>query len=165
MSDADNKSFDDISKEQEKLKKEKEASRRERERLIERAREIEEEKKNAPIKLKTKPVPAVVTLIGGAAAAIVSFVQHFELRYALIFILICLCIFLILGDVIKILLDRIKIPPKRDEDDSVDSEGEMIEKGQTGEDGETIIAEGEGEETAGEDAAPAGGAGGEESVS
>ena len=148
MSASDNKSFDDISKEQEHLKKQQEASKREREKLIERARKIEEEKKNAPIKLKTKPVPAVVTQIGGAAEAIVSFIEHFEIRTALIFTLICLCIFLILGDVIKIMLDRIEIPrpQEEDEDGAVDSEGEMIEKGASGAD-ETLIEESEGEET------------------
>ncbi len=146
MSSSDNKSFDDISKEQEQLKKQQEATKREREKLIERAKKIEEEKKNAPIKLKTKPVPAVVTLIGGAAAAIVSFIQHFEIRIALIFVLICLCIFLVLGDVIKVLLDRIEIPrpPEEGEDGAVDSEGEMIEKG-TADTDETLIEENEGE--------------------
>ncbi len=144
MSASDNKSFDDISKEQEQLKKQQEASKREREKLIERAHEIEEEKKKAPIKLKTKPVPAVVTLIGGAAAAIVSFAQHFEVRIGLIFILISLCVFLILGDVIKIILDRVELPrPIEENDVSVDSEGEMIEKGSTGDD-ETLIEEGAG---------------------
>ncbi|MBO4374022.1 MAG: hypothetical protein J5829_02845 [Lachnospiraceae bacterium] len=147
MSAAENKSFEDISKEQEQLKKQQEATKHERERLMERAREIEEEKKNAPIRLKTKPVPAVVTLIGGAVAGVVSYIEHFELRIALIFILISLCVFLILGDVIKILLDRIELPPlQTDSDDgSVDSEGEMVEKGSTGSD-ETLIEESEGTE-------------------
>ncbi len=146
MSASDNKSFDDISKEQEQLKKQQEASKREREKIIERARKIEEDKKNAPIKLKTKPVPAVVTLIGGAAAAVVCFIEHFEIRTALIFTLICLCIFLIMGDVIKILLDRIEIPRPREEGEegAVDSEGEMIEKGASGGD-ETLIEESEGD--------------------
>ena len=146
MSASDNKSFDDISKEQEQLKKQQEANKREREKLIERARQIEEDKKNAPVKLKTKPVPAVVTLIGGAAGATVCFVQHFEIHTALIFTLICLCVFLILGDVIKILLDKIELPQPKDEDGTVDSEGEMIEKGSAGGD-ETLIEENEGEET------------------
>ena len=144
MSAADNKSFDDISKEQEQLKKQQEANKRERENLIERAREIEEEKKKAPIKLKTKPVPAVVTLTGGAAAAIVCFAEHFDVRIGLIFILISLCVFLILGDVIKMLLDRIELPrPIEEDDNAVDSEGEMIEKGSVGD--ETLIEEGVGE--------------------
>ena len=144
MSESDNKSIGDISREQEQLKKQQEATRKERENLIERARELEEEKKRAPVRLKTKPVPAVVTLTGGAAAAIVSFAGHFELRVALIFILICLCIFLVIGDVIKILLDRIELPrPVEDDSQTVDSEGEMIEKGTSGDD-ETLIAEGDG---------------------
>ncbi|MCR5651923.1 MAG: hypothetical protein K6F86_12160 [Lachnospiraceae bacterium] len=141
MSADDNKSFDDISKEQEKLKKQQEASRHEREKLIERARELEEEKKKAPINLKTKPVPPVVTLIGGAVAATVAFIKHFELHTALIFTLICLCIFLILGDIVKILLDKVQLPPPVEEDSNqVDSEGEMIEKGSTGDD-ETLLEE------------------------
>lgn len=141
MSAADNKSFDDISKEQEQLKRQQEANKRERENLIERAREIEEEKKKAPIKLKTKPVPAVVTLTGGAAAAIVCFAERFDVRTGLIFILISLCIFLILGDVIKIMLDKIELPrPVEEDDNAVDSEGEMIEKGSVGD--ETLIEEG-----------------------
>ncbi len=126
---AEDKSLDDIKKEQEKKKKELEHQKQEREKLIEHARELEEEKKNRPVKLKTRPVPAVVTLLGGAVAAIVVCIMHYPIHLSLVIILGSLILFLVLGDVLKMPLDRIELPPERDEESEVDEDGEMIEKG------------------------------------
>lgn len=129
MSAEDNKSIDDLAKERERQKKEREHNKQERERLIEHARELEEEKKNRPVKLKTRPVPAVVTLIGGATAGIVVFTQQYPLYISLIVVLLSLCAFLVVGDLIKILLDKVELSPPEDESDEVSEDGEMIEKG------------------------------------
>ncbi len=129
MSAEENKSLDDLAREREKQKKEREQNRQEREKLIEHARELEEEKKNRPIKLKTRPVPAVVTLIGGATAGIVVSTQHYPLYVSLIVVLLSLCAFLVVGDLIKILLDKVELPPPKDESEEVGDDGEMIEKG------------------------------------
>ncbi len=91
------------------------------------------EKKPEPLHLKTKPVPAVVTLLGGAVAAIDVFVQQMELKDSLIIILVSMLVFLIAGEIIKLLLDRIEIPNP----DAVDVDGNMIQKGKSGTDEES----------------------------
>jgi len=129
MSAEDNKSLDDIQKEQDKKKKELEQQKLQRELLLEHARELEEEKKNRPVKLKTRPVPAVITLLGGAVAAIAVCILHYPLHLSLMIILGSLLLFLVLGDVIKISLDRVELPPEIEEEEGVGEDGEMIEKG------------------------------------
>ena len=106
--------------------------------LAEQAKEQEEKKRTAPEHLKTKPVPAIVMLIGGAAVTINVFVRHFSLLDALICIFISLLIFLIIGDVAKMLLDRIELPNRY----AVSKDGEMIEKNQNAlQSGETAGAQ------------------------
>ena len=147
------KTIDDLAKEQEQQKQERKKNREEREKLIERAKELEEEKKNQPIRLKTKPVPTVVTLVGGAIAAIIVCIQHYELHFALVIILISLLVFLVIGDVIKYLLDKIELPRPVEEQENVGEDGEMIEKGPAGEgeEAETEVSYDEGnEQTPGE---------------
>ena len=145
MSAEDNKSLDDIQKEQDKKKKELEQRKLQRELLLEHARELEEEKKNRPVKLKTRPVPAVITLLGGAVAAIAVCILHYPLHLSLMIILGSLLLFLVLGDVIKISLDRIELPPEIEEEEGVGEDGEMIEKGPTeGAETENIDSESDG---------------------
>ncbi len=94
-------------------------------------------------KLKTKPVPAVVTLLGGAVVAIDVWIQKLPIRTALITILISLVVFMVIGDIIKLKLDRIVVPKKKE----VDDEGEMIEKGSSKETEELSLDDGDLEET------------------
>jgi hypothetical protein len=84
--------------------------------------------------LKTKPVPAIVTLLGGAVAAIYTYIQGREPMDALIIILVTLLVFLILGDLIKFLLDKIEIvvePEKKEDEASQDEETEGQETEET----------------------------------
>ncbi len=98
-------------------------------------------------KLKTKPVPAVITLLGGAVVAIDVWIQKLPMRTALITILISLVAFMVIGDIIKLKLDRIVVPKKKE----VDDEGEMIEKGSSKETEELSLDDEDLEESGGEE--------------
>ena len=69
--------------------------------------------------------------------AAVSGLKQFPLIMMLEGILISLVIFLIVGELIKMLLDRIVIkPPETEEKDEEKSDGEVIEKSAEGETGQ-----------------------------
>lgn len=90
--------------------------------------EAEESKKSVPkpVHLKTKPIPAIIMLLGGAAVAVDVFIQHFTVLNFLIAVFVSLLGFLFIGEIVKLILDRIELPNKN----AVDKDGEMIEKGQ-----------------------------------
>ena len=90
------------------------------------------ERKSEPLRLKTKPVPAIVMLLGGGIVAADVFIQQLEFRKSLIIILVSLVVFLIAGELVKFLLDRIELP----DPEAVDADGNVIQKGKSGEDGE-----------------------------
>ncbi len=99
------------------------------------------DRKPEPLHLKTKPIPAIVTLLGGSAVAIDVFIEQFDFKRALVLILAGLVIFLIIGEVVKILLDHIELPNP----DAVDADGNVIQKGKSGETPENDEASGESE--------------------
>ena len=90
--------------------------------------EYDKERKAEPIHLKTKPVPAVVTLLGGGIVTADVFLQQLEFRKSLIIILISLIVFLFAGEIVKLLLDRIELPNP----EAVDADGNVIQKGKSG---------------------------------
>ena len=84
--------------------------------------------------LKTKPIPAIIIPLGGSVSAVDTYIQGRELKDALIIIFVTLLIFLILGEIIKLLLDRIEIVVQSEEkedgdieadDDSMDEEDQQ----------------------------------------
>ena len=84
--------------------------------------------------LKTKPIPAIIMLLGGSVSAVYTYIQGRELKDVLIIIFVTLLIFLILGEIIKLLLDRIEIVVQSEEkedgdieadDDSMDEEDQQ----------------------------------------
>ncbi len=83
--------------------------------------------------LKTKPVPPIVMLSGGLLVAVVVFVQQLDLKKSLLTILVGLLFFLIIGDLVKLLLDRIEIPNP----ELMDADGNVIEKGKSGDENES----------------------------
>ncbi|MBQ7584152.1 MAG: hypothetical protein IJT24_06030 [Lachnospiraceae bacterium] len=87
------------------------------------------ERKSEPLHLKTKPVPAIVMLLGGGIVAADIFIQQLEFRKSLIIILVSLVFFLIVGELVKFLLDRIELP----DPEAVDADGNVIQKGRSGE--------------------------------
>ncbi|MBQ9443063.1 MAG: hypothetical protein IJU43_02070 [Lachnospiraceae bacterium] len=86
------------------------------------------EKKLEPVKLKTKPIPAVITLLGGCLVTVSVFLQQLEFKQSLIMILIGLLLCLIIGEMAKLLLDKIELPNPK----AVDHDGNVIQKGKSG---------------------------------
>ncbi len=75
-------------------------------------------------KLKTKTIPAIVMLLGGLVTSIVTFVNRYTLKDSLLWILLALIVFLILGYIVRAILNRIELP----DDKAVGEDGEVIEK-------------------------------------
>lgn len=88
----------------------------------------EEEKEPEKLHLKTKTIPAVTMLIAGLVVAIDTYFQKYTLKNSLIIILVTMVVFLIVGDVIKLLLDRVEIvvpvEQNEEEESSEDAESE-----------------------------------------
>lgn len=88
--------------------------------------------------MKTKMIPAIVMLLGGSVACIVSYINHYTLKEMLVVLTLALIVFLIFGVIIRLILDSFDMPENKT---VIDGDGEVVEK--QGED-EAI----EGEETA-----------------
>ena len=113
----------------------------EEEKSAESPEEEEEEKKL--LHLHTRTVPTMVMLFGGGAAAIFTFVRHDSLLTSLEIVFVSLIIFLVLGDLIKILLDSITIVPPEEPGEK----DKVIERSTGEEAGEQIIGENPGSES------------------
>lgn len=79
-------------------------------------------------RLKTKQLPALVMLLGGAVAVIVTYIRGFSLREILVIVLVSLLGFYILGLILKRIFDSFRIRQKKEEEDGTPEEGEVIEK-------------------------------------
>lgn len=79
-------------------------------------------------RLKTSQLPAVVMLLGGAVAAVVTYVRGFTLKDTLVIVLVTLLGFYILGLILKRIFDSFRIRKKEQEKESGLEEGEVIEK-------------------------------------
>lgn len=75
--------------------------------------------------METKKIPAIVMLLAGAVACIVTYINHYSLEDMLVVLILTLVVFLIIGVVIKLILDSFNIP---NDEDKVDDEGEVVEK-------------------------------------
>ncbi len=113
------------------------------EKKTEDGNEDEEEEIEELLHLHTKTIPPIVMLFGGASAAIFTFVRHDPLLTSLEIIFVALVIFLVLGDVIKIILDSIQIVVP---EEKTGEEDRVIERSSGEEAGEP-----EGEAPAGEE--------------
>lgn len=78
--------------------------------------------------LKTKTIPALVMLMGGAVSSIVTYINHYTLENMLLIVLLSLIGFYILGMVLKKVFDSFHIVLKKEEEEM--TEGEVIEKEQ-----------------------------------
>ena len=93
-------------------------------------------------------------LLAASVACIVTYIDHYSLHDTLVILIIVLVIFLIIGLIVKRLLDKFEISTV----DSVDDEGEVVEKsaeGEEGAEGEAVLQE-DGEFPEGEGGLPAG---------
>ena len=80
-------------------------------------KENEKEEEPEEIHLKTKTIPAVIMLLGGAATSIMCFISKYALEKSLWLIFGSLLLFLIIGGIVKYLLDKIVIIPKEPENE------------------------------------------------
>lgn len=90
----------------------------------ERAKDAEEEFD----RLKTRQLPALIMLLGGAVAALLTYIRDFQLSEMLIIVLVSLLVFYIVGLILKRIFDSFRIRRKEQEEDGVAEEGEVIEK-------------------------------------
>ncbi|MFT3985658.1 MAG: hypothetical protein QM697_17295 [Lachnospiraceae bacterium] len=74
--------------------------------------------------MNTKRIPALIMLIAGAIACIMTYLNHYDLKEMLTTLIWVLLIFLIIGLVVKKILDSFHMPGEN----AVDNEGEVIEK-------------------------------------
>ncbi len=56
--------------------------------------------------MNTKPVPAIVMLLGGAIACIFGMVYHYSVKHFITTLLVVLIIFYVIGCIVKIILDK-----------------------------------------------------------
>ncbi len=96
------------------------------------AEQINSEEKETiyePVHLKTKSVPAFVMLLGGLIITVSVYLQALPFQKALVYIFVGLVAFLVIGEIIKIILDRIELPNP----EAADTDGNVIQKGKNGE--------------------------------
>ncbi|MBR6452431.1 MAG: hypothetical protein IKS87_06970 [Lachnospiraceae bacterium] len=74
--------------------------------------------------MNTRKIPALIMLLAGSAACIVTYLNHYDLREMLVVLFVVLLIFLVLGLAVKGILDSIHLPGS----DAVNVDGEVIEK-------------------------------------
>lgn len=84
--------------------------------------------------MNTKKIPALIMLLAGSVACIVTFLNHYSLIDMLVTLLWVMLIFLVIGLIIKMILDSFKLPSDESLDDN---DGEVVEK-QLSEEGEDI---------------------------
>ncbi len=97
--------------------------------------------------MNTKQIPSIIMLLAGAVTCIVTFMNGYEIKDTLVILIWVLIIFLIIGIVVKKILDSFHMP----DEDAVDDEGEVIKKNpEDGEEGEKTSEETAGEGSKGE---------------
>jgi len=74
--------------------------------------------------MNTSKIPAIVMLLGGCVACVVTYINGYKLQEMLKVLILALLVFLIIGVLIKIIFDSFKFPSE----EKVDDEGEVVEK-------------------------------------
>ena len=99
--------------------------------------------------MKLKRIPALVMLLAGAVAAIVTYINHYTLQEMLVVLILTLIVFLIIGVAIMLIFESFHIDEP--DEDRVDDDGEVFEKTEMPDgdaEGEETGAEAEGSEPA-----------------
>lgn len=84
--------------------------------------------------MNTNKIPALVMLLAGSVAVIVTYINHYSLEDMLAVLILTLIVFLIIGVVIKMIFDSFHI--EEPDEDRVDDEGEVVEKTELSEENE-----------------------------
>ena len=93
--------------------------------------------------MNTKRIPALVMLLAGSVAAIVTYINHYSFNDMLVVLILTLVVFLIIGVVIKLIFDSFHI--ETPDEDRVDDDGEVLDKTEIqDEEGAEGASEGEG---------------------
>ncbi|HKM20615.1 MAG TPA: hypothetical protein VJZ01_01050 [Lachnospiraceae bacterium] len=74
--------------------------------------------------MNTKKIPAAIMLLAGAVTCIVTFINGYTTKDMLVALFWVLVLFLIIGIVVKKILDSFQLP----DENAVGDEGEVIEK-------------------------------------
>lgn len=85
--------------------------------------------------MNTRTIPAVIMLLAGSIACIVTYLNHYSFSEMLTTLFIVLIVFLIIGLIVKRIFDSIHLPGE----DAVSADGEVIEKSE--DDKEIIVAD------------------------
>ena len=101
--------------------------------------------------MNTRKIPALVMLLAGSVATIVTYINHYSLEDMLVVLILTLIVFLVIGVAIKLIFDSFHI--EEPDEDRVDDDGEVVEKTAETEDGEVR------EDTAGSSSEEEGGGG------
>ncbi len=77
--------------------------------------------------LKTKLLPSLFMLFGGAIALIIGIIRHFPMTQLLLVVFLALLFFAILGTVIKSIVDKFNMTMSYDA--YFEDSGDLVEKG------------------------------------
>jgi len=95
--------------------------------------------------MKTKKIPAIVMLLGGSIACIITYLNGYNLKDMLVTLVWVLILFYFLGVIAELLFEKFEIEK---EEEPENNDGEVVDKTQeaaeTSEEGETLGNEGEG---------------------
>ena len=83
----------------------------------------EAEGQDGTLRLKTRPLPALLMLLGAAVAALIAWRDDYSLNDFLKVVLCAMVIFLVFGHILKLMLDAVVIKKKR-----ISGDGSVIEK-------------------------------------
>jgi len=101
----------------------------------EEPKEIEQE----VVHLKTKTVPAIIILTACFITSLYTYLQHYQLKNALLAILAAFFVFSVIGGIVKGLLDKIEIPVPVEETPEEEMDDDALEDVSTNdEDGEVV---------------------------
>ncbi len=77
--------------------------------------------------LKTKLLPSLFMLLGGAIALVIGLIRHFQMTQLLLVVFLALLFFAILGTVIKSIVDKFNMTMSYDA--YFEDNGDLVEKG------------------------------------
>ena len=77
--------------------------------------------------MKTKSIPAIIMLIGGATACILGLANQYGTAHFLKMLLVVLVVFYILGCIVKIILDKAFASPDEAKNDGKEQSEEVKE--------------------------------------
>ena len=98
--------------------------------------------------MKTKKIPAIVMLLGGSVACIITYLNGYNLKDMLVALVWALILFFFLGVIVELLFEKFEIESK---EKSESDDGEVVEKPSENHDEEDgMVTEAEGGQNPGD---------------